>query len=895
MHDTFHVSPAGNDAHDGRSPEPGDDAHGPFATLERVRDAVRAAREADPEARCEVRLRGGTYWLPRTLELGPEDSGTADKPVVYAAFPGERPVISGGRPLAGWTSGTHAGQVCWTTAIPEVRGGAWAFRQLFVNGRRRSRPCLPKQGCYRFASIPAGAADPENRAGFGPTCACFRTGDLSAAWHDLDAVELVALHHWYSIHLRIRKVDPVLSEVAFLHRSMGSLRDESGQPARYRAENVFEALSEPGEWQPPPEFVGSLQAGCHVPGAVVFADAEYCALRGCQVAHVSQYGVQVERGCHACTIDGCEITDMGGGGVRIDSDWISRDDERLSPHAPRQPTPGAKPNATRVTNCSIHDGTRIYPGAIGVWIGNTGHVHVLDNHIYNLNYTGISSGWTWGYAPSATVGIRIEGNHIHHICWGGPLSDNGGIYLLGRHPGGVVAGNHVHHIGSHYYGANGIYLDEGTSFVTVQGNVIHHCRNGLLIHYGRSNLVRDNIFALCWLDAFRLGRTEEVRSCRFERNLLYATEGQPAGGIRDARHLLVRDSLLWKEGLPADFAGGANLAEWQARGQMAGCLVADPLFFDPEGGDFTLRADSPALRLGFQPSALRAAAAAPAAPMLSTDLEWVETGLCRLTVRNHGAAPASGGLRLRAGPAGVARLREPGEFRFAGVPPDGSVSMDLHVDGRTDTEEHFVETVPGADGPMPVFLSRVGEVRMRAGRCPAVRAATDVQAALAAAPWQVVPKPTVGEAFRWRLGVAPDALLLQVQVADLLQVTNALPWFGSSVEIFVAPVGQARPTQIVFAPGSGWRGTTATRFAKGAVPEPRAAGACAPLDGCGYDLPVIIPLDVVRLAPGTTEFLFEMAVNASGFAGGHGLGRQQVFGAGCAHASTLGFGRMIVS
>jgi hypothetical protein len=30
-------------------------------------------------------------------------------------------------------------------------------------------------------------------------------------------------------------------------------------------------------------------------------------------------------------------------------------------------------------------------------------------------------------------------------------------------------------------------------------------------------------------------------------------------------------------------------------------VVADPLFVDPENGDFTLKSDSPALKLGFEP------------------------------------------------------------------------------------------------------------------------------------------------------------------------------------------------------------------------------------------------------------------------------------------------------
>src|SRR5437764_10146958 len=70
----FFVSPQGNDAWSGKLADPaGND--GPFATIERARDAVRALpRVKDEPQSVRVVLRRGTWFLNQPLEFGPEDS-----------------------------------------------------------------------------------------------------------------------------------------------------------------------------------------------------------------------------------------------------------------------------------------------------------------------------------------------------------------------------------------------------------------------------------------------------------------------------------------------------------------------------------------------------------------------------------------------------------------------------------------------------------------------------------------------------------------------------------------------------------------------------------------------------------------------------------------------------
>ena len=69
---------------------------------------------------------------------------------MYAAYPGERPVISGGRPIGGWQTGDGA---LWTARVDEAAAGTWNFHQLFVNGQRRVRARTPNQGYLYTADI----------------------------------------------------------------------------------------------------------------------------------------------------------------------------------------------------------------------------------------------------------------------------------------------------------------------------------------------------------------------------------------------------------------------------------------------------------------------------------------------------------------------------------------------------------------------------------------------------------------------------------------------------------------------------------------------------------------------------------------------------------------------
>jgi hypothetical protein len=123
----FYVAPNGSDVWSGRRAAPdAERTDGPFATPQRARGAVRELKRRQGDVLGQpvtVLLRGGIYHLAEPLRLSVEDAGTELRPVTYAAYGGEKPVISGGRPIRGWWPVELDGKTVWAADLPEVRFG----------------------------------------------------------------------------------------------------------------------------------------------------------------------------------------------------------------------------------------------------------------------------------------------------------------------------------------------------------------------------------------------------------------------------------------------------------------------------------------------------------------------------------------------------------------------------------------------------------------------------------------------------------------------------------------------------------------------------------------------------------------------------------------------------
>jgi len=662
---------------------------GPWATLAGARDALRKLR-ADGElaGSAHVEVGAGRHALVAPVIFGPQDGHTT-----YAAAPGASPVFDGGRVLDGWTQTVHSGRRAWTLDLPEVATGHLYFRSLYVHGQRRPRARLPKfspdadgvkntrrLGAMRF---------PERRELFdGDHVFQPAAGDFEA-WPSLRDAEVVLLHYWVETRLPNPHFDPVTGWVTCARRSVFNLY-ESFNPklARYYIDNLFEALTEPGEWYldrttgrltylPLPEetiantqivaplvdtFIDAAghafnqgsdvgdplgtrlverlsfngltfrhsdwyqpssgmlphnreaargireiplgsapQAAAHIPAVVSFKWARQCRFDHCTVEHTGFSGLEFGPGCRDCSATHNTFQHLGGGGAKVGGSDLD----------------GALADRTadiRVTDNVIRHIGRVFHQSVGILLTNAFRCDLLHNEIAHTCYSGISVGWSWGYRETITRDIRIEGNLIHDICEG-VLSDNGGIYLLGVQPGTVVRGNHLYRVTCADYGGWGIYPDEGSSHLLIEHNWVHDTQGpSLNIHFGRENVVRDNVFARCGENFVGVGRVENHIAATVLHNVMLGPAIAPYGGgyTGDIRNALRTDAnLFWFPGQAfpppsthptyrKDVPHQISWEEWQSAGHDRLSLFADPGVTE-NASSLIFPPDSPALRLGFRP------------------------------------------------------------------------------------------------------------------------------------------------------------------------------------------------------------------------------------------------------------------------------------------------------
>ena len=190
-----------------------------------------------------ILVHAGRHELAEPLVLAPEDSGTAESRIVFAAAPGDegRAVLSGGRVVSGWKA-ARGPRGEWVADLPGLKDG-WRFRHVSVNGRWRGRTRLPDGETSTYTM--AGLAGADAKAAYDTPADRFEyaPGQIDPGWTGLRDVEVVVPHFWLDSHLKIAAVEPGRRVVKLDRPSHYKFTDEHQPgPGRYYVANVYEAL-----------------------------------------------------------------------------------------------------------------------------------------------------------------------------------------------------------------------------------------------------------------------------------------------------------------------------------------------------------------------------------------------------------------------------------------------------------------------------------------------------------------------------------------------------------------------------------------------------------------------------------------------------------------------------
>ncbi|MYW62883.1 right-handed parallel beta-helix repeat-containing protein [Streptomyces sp. SID8379] len=489
-------------------------------SVEGARDAARALHGRT----ARVELADGTYTLTKALTLGADDSG-----VTWAAAPGAHPVLSGGRALTGWAKNTDG---TWTTKVPE----GITPRQLFVDGvravRARGESCAAadcdatragmtgaeKTGIAQWARptdaeavirvrwrnyhcrIAAVSGDLMTFAQPCWTNSASGTDRTGPAWDSttVDSARYSKVSYFENARELLDTPgefvwDSAARTVTYLPREGDDMRRaEAVTPAVEGlltldgARDVtirgigfaYAAYRQPST----DEGYAGMQAGLTLTGATGPVDhagryytkpAAALTVRGgrnvtvtdASFTHLGGAGAVLEQGTQNSTLTRSRFTDLSSGAVYVGD---------------TEPNPA--PDLAGVGNTVAYNTIRRigveYSDAVAVWAGYEAELTVDHNTIEDTPYSGISVGWGWNQ-PEAQQSVlrdnRVTNNRITDVMRVAyDQHDGGAIYTQGAQPGTVISGNYINR--SAYENTerdgNGIYLDEQSSHITVEHNVI---------------------------------------------------------------------------------------------------------------------------------------------------------------------------------------------------------------------------------------------------------------------------------------------------------------------------------------------------------------------------------------------------------------------------------------
>jgi hypothetical protein len=257
-----------------------------------------------------------------------------------------------------------------------------------------------------------------------------------------------------------------------------------------------------------------------MPAAVQVAAATRIRFANNTFAHLGQVGLGIGTDANAngagiglgvseATVHHNLFTDLGGAGVVVGG---------VQPDAHHPGNPAMVLRNVTIDNNLVTDVAKDYKEMSGILSTYADHTVIAHNEVSNLAYDGIDVGWGWGandpggsqdyqnrglYAyqpvystPTTLRDTRVTDNLIHGVKK--VFHDGGSLYNLSANPGAVFSGNYIYDT-QHTVG---LYLDEGSRYVTARNNVVQDCGAWVFTNsYGTINNTSDNLLLRNWYNS----------------------------------------------------------------------------------------------------------------------------------------------------------------------------------------------------------------------------------------------------------------------------------------------------------------------------------------------------------------------------------------------------------
>ena len=355
--------------------------------------------------------------------------------------------------------------------------------------------------------------------------------------------------------------------------------------------------------------------------------AENCVIENCKFKDSGGNAIRLDYYAQGNRISGCEIRNLGQGGIILIGYG-----------------PGTKDvnKGNQILNNHIHHSGLLYWHSHAIVLWQSGENHVAHNYIHDMPRKALClSGPRFPYFQRGPSDVRevagtlrwfeigpplkpdqyeqtlrflhsrnniVEDNHVTRVLQ--KLGDGAAMNISGAGAGNVFRHNYLHDI---FATATAVLRNDDWQIGSLwEDNVVVRSNLYFGENKGANDVVNNVVIDMKASGYFQTLAVQPLDGSRFERNIFYDSRGG-AKFFRFATYRASPKELNFDVLKPVKLnnnlyynAGSSSpplpsfMEEMHARGLGLGDVYADPMFVDVEHGDYRLKPDSPALKLGIK-------------------------------------------------------------------------------------------------------------------------------------------------------------------------------------------------------------------------------------------------------------------------------------------------------